>query len=129
MGAFHAYDIRGIYGKDFSKSDCHKIGYFLVDLLKTDKVLVGCDARISSPEIFEALCDGITDAGADVYSVGLATTPMIYFGTAKHNFISSVQITASHNPKEYNGMKISGKDALPIGFDSGLKFIKEKIDS
>ncbi len=127
MGAFHAYDIRGIYNKDFNKDDAYKIGYFLVELLNTQKVLVGRDARVSSDEIFEYLAKGITDAGADVYDVGLATTPMVYYSTAKYEFDASVQITASHNSKEYNGMKVSHKNALPVGYDTGLKQIEQRI--
>lgn len=129
MGAFHAYDIRGVYNRDFNTDDAYKIGYHLVGLLKTKKVLVGRDVRVSSPEIFEYLCNGITDAGADVYNVGLATTPMVYFATAHHGFKASVQITASHNSKEYNGMKVSRENALPVGYDNGLKDIEEKIKS
>jgi len=127
MGAFHAYDIRGIYNKDFNKDDAYKIGYFLVELLSTKKVLVGRDARVSSDEIFEYLAKGITDAGADVYDVGLATTPMVYYSTAKYEFNASVQITASHNSKEYNGMKVSRENALPVGYDTGLKQIEQRI--
>jgi phosphomannomutase len=127
MGAFHAYDIRGVYNKDFNKDDAYKIGFFLVDLLKTDKVLVGRDSRVSSDEIYEHLTKGITDAGADVYSIGLATTPMVYFATAKYGYKASVQITASHNPREYNGMKISRENALPVGYDNGLKEIEARV--
>jgi phosphomannomutase len=127
MGAFHAYDIRGVYNKDFNKDDAYKIGFHLVELLKTDKVLVGRDARVSSPEVFENLSRGITDAGADVYYIGLSTTPMVYYGTAQHHFNASVQITASHNPREYNGMKISRENALPVGLDTGLNIIRDKI--
>ncbi|PKP39024.1 MAG: phosphomannomutase/phosphoglucomutase [Bacteroidetes bacterium HGW-Bacteroidetes-15] len=127
MGAFHAYDIRGIYNKDFNKEDAYKIGYFLVGLLNTDRVLVGRDVRVSSDEIFDYLAKGITDAGADVYDVGLATTPMVYYSTAKYGFSASVQITASHNAKEYNGMKVSRENALPVGYDTGLKEIEQKI--
>lgn len=127
MGAFHAYDIRGIYNKDFNKDDAYKVGFFLVDLLKTNRVLVGRDARESSDEIFDYLTRGITDAGADVYDLGLATTPMVYYATAKGNFNASVQITASHNPREYNGMKVSRENAEPVGYDTGLKVIEEKI--
>jgi len=127
MGAFHAYDIRGIYNKDFNKDDAYKIGFFLVDLLKTNKVLVGRDARVSSDEIYDYLTRGITDAGADVYNLGLTTTPMVYFATAKNNFNASVQITASHNPREYNGMKVSRENALPVGYDTGLKEIETRV--
>ena len=129
MGAFHAYDIRGIYNKDFNKDTAYKVGYFLPQLLNTDRVLVGRDVRLSSDEIREYLVAGITDAGADVVDMGLSTTPMVYFATAKYGFDASVQITASHNPKEYNGMKVSTTNALPVGFDNGLgtieKWIKE----
>lgn len=129
MGAFHAYDIRGIFNVDFDKATAYKIGYFLPELLKTDRVLVGRDCRVSSPEIHDALVQGITDTGADVYDIGLSTTPMVYFGTANYGFKASVQITASHNPKEYNGMKVSREKALPVALDSGLGQIKEWIDA
>ncbi len=129
MGAFHAYDIRGVYNVDFDKDVAYKVGYFLPELLSADKVLVGRDARVSSDEIHEYLLKGITDAGADVYDAGLCTTPMVYFGTAFYGFKASVQITASHNPAEYNGMKVSRENALPVGYDTGLGQIKEWIES
>ncbi len=128
MGAFHAYDIRGIYGVDFDKTTAYKVGYFLPELLKADKVLVGRDCRVSSDEIHQALLKGITDAGADVYDIGLATTPMVYYGTAAYGFRASVQITASHNPAEYNGMKVSRENALPVGYDTGLNQIQQWIE-
>ncbi len=128
MGAFHAYDIRGIYGEDFDKNTAYKIGYFLPELLKTGKIAVGRDCRVSSPEIHDALLQGICDAGADVYDLGLTSTPMVYFATANYGFDASVQITASHNAAKYNGMKVSRSQALPVGYDSGLGQIKEWID-
>jgi phosphomannomutase len=127
MGAFHAYDIRGVYNVDFDKEIAYKVGYFLPELLSADKVLVGRDCRTSSDEIHEYLVKGITDAGADVYDIGLSTTPMVYFGTARYGFGASVQITASHNPAEYNGMKVSRENALPVGLDNGLGQIQEWI--
>ena len=123
--AFHAYDIRGIWNDDFNKEDVYKIGFFIPQLLNTDKVVVGRDGRNSSPEIHEALLKGITDYGADVYDIGLATTPMVYFATANYNFKAGVQITASHNPKEYNGLKISRENALPVGLGTGLEILLE----
>jgi len=129
MGAFKAYDIRGIYNKDFNKNDVYKIGFYLPGLLKTSKVLVGRDVRTSSPEIFEYLSKGITDSGADVHYIGLSTTPMVYYLTAKYNFDASVMITASHNPKEHNGLKISRTNALPVGFDTGLGELEKLIKS
>ena len=129
MKAFHAYDIRGIFGKDFDLSGVYRVGYYLPRLLNTDKVLVGRDVRLSSPAIFEALCKGITDYGADVYDIGLSTTPMVYWATAQYGFDASVMITASHNPKEYNGLKISRSGALPVGYDSGLKTLEQWVNS
>lgn len=129
MKAFKAYDIRGIYGVDFNREDVYKIGFFLPALLDSGKVLVGRDVRSSSPEIFEALAAGINDAGADVYDIGLTTTPMVYWATAQYHFNASVQITASHNPKEYNGLKISRSDALPVGYDTGLSQLEKMIKS
>ena len=127
MGAFKAYDIRGIYNKDFNKDTVYKIGYFLPKLLKSTVVLVGRDVRTSSEEIFEYLCKGITDSGSDVYDIGLATTPMVYFSTVYFNVDASVQITASHNPAKYNGLKISRAKAVPVGFDSGLKELEQMV--
>ncbi|MDL2308268.1 phosphomannomutase/phosphoglucomutase [Bacteroidales bacterium OttesenSCG-928-B11] len=127
MAAFKAYDFRGKYDIDFTTDDIYKIGFFLPELLNTKKVLIGYDMRVSTPVIYEALCKGVTDAGADVYDMGLCTTPMVYFFTAKHHFEASVMITASHNPKEYNGLKISRKDALPVGYETGLSTLEKMV--
>jgi len=127
MGAFHAYDIRGIYGTDFDSNTAYKVGYFMVGLLSTDKVLVGRDCRVSSEEIRDSLVRGITDAGADVIDIGLSSTPMVYFGTVHYGMKASVQITASHNPAIYNGMKVSRENALPVGYDTGLGQIEKWI--
>ncbi len=129
MEIFKAYDIRGIYNRDFNKNDVREIGFFIPRLLNAKKVLVGRDVRTSSDEIFEYLIKGITDAGADVYDIGLATTPMVYYSTARYGFDASVMITASHNPKEYNGLKISRKDALPVGYDTGLSEIEKWMET
>lgn len=129
MNAFKAYDIRGVYNVDFDGNDVYKIGYFLPELLETNRILIGRDARTSSCEIMEQLTLGINDAGADVYSMGLSTTPMVYWTTASKGFDGSVQITASHNPAEYNGLKISTTNAVPVGYESGLKELEEMISS
>ena len=129
MGAFHAYDIRGIYGVDFDRTTAYKVGYFLPELLGASEVLVGRDCRVSSLEIHDALVEGICDAGADVADIGLSSTPMVYFGTANYGYKASVQITASHNPAEYNGMKVSRENALPVGLDTGLGQIKAWIEA
>ncbi len=127
IAAFHSYDIRGVYGEDFNQKEVYKIGFFLPELLRVDKILVGRDVRVSSDEIFELLVSGITDAGVDVYDAGLATTPMVYFLTASEKFDASVMITASHNPREHNGMKISKTNALPVGYDTGLSILEEMV--
>lgn len=128
MGAFHAYDIRGIWNKDFDVDVVYKVGYFIPELLGTKRVLVGRDCRVSSPQVHDALLAGLTDAGADVFDIGLSSTPMVYFGTANYGFDASVQITASHNPAEYNGLKVSTTNAAAVGFDAGLGTIKQWID-
>ena len=129
MSAFKAYDIRGIYGKDINEELAYRIGYFLPQLLETDYVVVGRDIRLSSPSLHDALVKGITDSGADVWDLGLSTTPMVYFATAFLKADASVQITASHNPKEYNGFKISRRGALPVGGDSGLKDLEKLVEN
>ena len=127
MGAFKAYDIRGIYGKDFDADTVYRIGREIPGLLGARCVLVGRDDRKSSPEVFEALVRGINDSGADVDSLGLCTTPMVYYFTGLKGYEASVMITASHNPKEYNGLKISRKGALPVGADSGLQELERLV--
>ncbi len=136
MSIFKAYDIRGIYNEDFDKDTAYKIGYHLPDVVKTDNVLIGYDIRNSSPEIFDYLTRGLLERDIEVFDMGLATTPSVYFNTVDGDFDLSIQITASHNSKEYNGMKISKKKALPIGYDTGLdkleKLVKEsnvKLDN
>ncbi len=128
MGVFKAYDIRGVYNQDFNKETAYKIGYFLPKLLPCDYVVVGRDIRLTSDEIFENLCNGINDAGVDVWNIGLSTTPMVYFSTVYYKAQASVQITASHNPKQYNGMKISRAMAIPVGGDTGLKDLERMVN-
>ena len=128
MKAFKAYDIRGVYGRDFTREDVYKIGFFLPKLLHTKKVLVGRDMRLSSPEIYEYLTRGITDAGANVTNLGLATTPMVYHFTCSKSFRASVQITASHNPMEYNGLKICREDAKPVSYETGLQELERMVE-
>ena len=128
MGVFKAYDIRGVYNKDFNKDTAYKVGFFLPKLLPCKYVVVGRDIRLTSDEIFEYLCKGINDAGVDVWNIGLSTTPMVYFATVYLKADASVQITASHNPKQYNGMKISRTNAIPVGGDTGLKDLEKMVN-
>jgi phosphomannomutase len=120
MKAFKAYDIRGIWGKDFGEEDVYRMGFFLPQVMQANTILVGRDCRLSSDALFTALCKGITDSGASVADAGITTTPTVYWATAAFSFDASVMITASHNPKEHNGLKVSGPNALPVGYDTGL---------
>lgn len=129
MKAFKAYDIRGIYGKDLNPDIVYRMGYFLPRVLPVKEILIGRDIRLSSDEVFDALSRGITDAGVNVADAGLTTTPMVYWGTGKHDFDASVMITASHNPKEHNGLKISAKNVLPVGYDNGLNLLEKLVES
>jgi phosphomannomutase len=128
MKAFKAYDIRGIWGEDLDQDIVYKVGYFFPKVIPCNKVLIGRDGRTSSDEMFKALSDGLSDAGVDVYDAGLSTTPMIYWGTGKFAFDASIMITASHNGATYNGLKLSGKDVEPVGYDNGLNIIELLIE-
>lgn len=133
MKAFKAYDIRGIYGEDITCDLAYQVGRCLPTLLDTQDILVGRDMRLSSNDLSEALITGICEAGANAWDLGLATTPMVYFFTAEgaHNttFGGSVMVTASHNPKEYNGLKVSKAGARPCGYHLGLSDIEAQIES
>ena len=129
MKAFKAYDIRGEWGPDLNEDIAYRIGYFLPDVLDTDTYLVGRDMRLSSPTLFDALTRGLTDRGKNVDFIGLSTTPLVYWTTAKYGYGASIQITASHNPKHHNGLKISAKNALPVGYDTGLNRLEALVES
>lgn len=129
MGIFKAYDVRGIYGDELNEKVAYRTGYFLPTLLGVNSVVVGYDTRLSSPSLYKELVRGITDSGADVVSLGLSTTPFVYFATVYLDADCSLQITASHNSKEYNGFKISRKGAIPVGGDTGLKDLEALVMS
>ena len=96
-------------------------------LLGARRIVVGRDVRLSSGEIFAELSRGMTEAGCDVDDIGLCDTPAVYFATAFYHMDGSVMITASHNPPEYNGMKVSRKEAVPVGFDTGLADLERSL--
>jgi phosphomannomutase len=121
MSVFKVNDIRGLYGKEWDGETAFRIGFYLPGLLAADKILVGRDARLSSPEIFTALTSGILAAGCSVVDMGACDTPALYFATVHYAFKGSVMITASHNPPEYNGLKISKGGAEPLGYEEGFK--------
>ncbi|MBW3019514.1 phosphomannomutase/phosphoglucomutase [Candidatus Woesearchaeota archaeon] len=106
MGVFRAYDIRGIYPSELDETLAYKIGRAIVLYLKSKSIAIGRDCRLSSPALTKSLIYGITDQGADVINLGLINTPCAYFASRKHD---SVMVTASHNPPEYNGFKVTGK--------------------
>ncbi|MCQ2302666.1 MAG: phosphomannomutase/phosphoglucomutase [Bacteroidales bacterium] len=129
MKAFKAYDIRGEWGTDLNEDIAYRIGYFLPQILKAKTFLVGRDMRLSSDTLFTQLARGLNDAGCDVDDIGLASTPLVYWSTAKYGYEASVQITASHNPKNHNGLKISTANALPVGYDTGLNRLEALVES
>ncbi len=127
MGVFKAYDIRGVYHDGLDEDLAYRIGRRLPALLGGNRALVGRDARLSSPSLAKALLRGIADAGCDADDMGLASTPMVYYFTAEKGYDFSVQVTASHNPPEYNGLKISRAGARPVGYDSGLAHLEKAV--
>ena len=126
MSIFKAYDIRGIYGQDLDEKIFYKIarGYVRFAKLAGGKVVVARDCRKSSDSLFEAFAKGLTDEGANVIDVGLASTPMSYFANASLKADGSVMITASHNTKEWNGCKLCKANAVPISGATGIKDIE-----
>ncbi len=120
MSIFKAYDIRGVYGSEIDENIVHRIGRWLPQVVPARRALTGRDARASSPALCAELCTGLREAGCDVDAMGPATTPRVYCFTARHGYDLSVQVTASHNPPDHNGLKISRAGAMPVGHDSGL---------
>jgi phosphomannomutase len=125
--AFKAYDIRGKVPSELNRELAYKIGRTIVKYLNAKSIVIGRDVRKSSPELSEALSKGITDAGCDVFDLGLCGTEMIYFGTPFLNADGGIMITASHNPPEYNGLKFVKKGSVPLGYDSGLNEIEKMV--
>ena len=119
MSAFKAYDIRGIYTKDLTDELAYQVGFFLPEYLGASSVLVGRDIRLSSDSLASSLFRGITDAGADVHDLGLCSTSALYFAAGSQKAKASIQITASHNPPEYNGLKISKEHVMSLGGEAG----------
>jgi phosphomannomutase len=123
---FKAYDIRGIYPDELDESGAHAIGRAYVDEFEPRQIAVGRDMRLSSPAMADAVMRGAAEAGADVVDIGMVGTEMVYFGVGELDLEGGVMVTASHNPKEYTGMKIVRRGALPVGGDSGLLDIRTR---
>lgn len=125
--SFKANDIRGLYPKEINEPLFYHIGQILPQILKTKKVAIGRDIRLSSNSLFSMLCEGINHSGCDVLDLGLCDTPYTYFISGKYK-IPCLMITASHNPKEYNGLKIINSDAVPIN-DKQISLLVKKLQN
>jgi phosphomannomutase/phosphoglucomutase len=127
LSAFKAYDIRGKVPEEVNETLAYKLGRVFVDELQAKRVVLGYDIRLESEGLADALVRGFTDAGADVLCLGLCGTEEVYFNTADLDADGGIMVTASHNPKGYNGMKLVSKGAQPISRDSGLNRFAERI--
>ncbi|MGZ4414911.1 MAG: phosphomannomutase/phosphoglucomutase [Gaiellaceae bacterium] len=123
---FKAYDVRGIYPDELDEAGAYAIGRAYVDEFEPKAIAVGRDMRLSSPSIAEAAMRGAAEAGADVVDIGMVGTEMVYFAVGDLDLEGGIMVTASHNPKEYTGMKIVRRGALPVGGDSGLLDIRTR---
>ena len=124
---FKAYDIRGTYPEQIDAEIAYKIGYMIADFLKPKSIAVGRDMRVSSNDLFDSLAKGINDKGVDVIDLGLVSTDGLYYAVGKFNYDGGVMITASHNPKQYNGFKVCRKNAEPLSGQNGLNNVLKKI--
>jgi phosphomannomutase len=123
---FKAYDVRGIYPTALDEEGSYAIGRAYVEQFEPRRVAVGRDMRLSSPAMARATIDGAAAAGADVVDIGLVGTEMLYFAVGQLELDGGIMVTASHNPKEYTGLKIVRRGALPVGGDSGLLEIRDR---
>lgn len=124
---FKAYDVRGMYPTDLDEKTFRDIGRAFVSFLKARRIGVGRDMRVSSPALAAAFIEGVTTQGADVVDYGMIATDMLYYGVATQRLHGGAQITASHNPKEYNGAKMVGREAFPLSGESGISDIRDMI--
>ena len=127
INCFKAYDIRGKVPDELNTDLAYKIGKAYAKYLDAKKVVIGHDIRKSSGDISEALAKGLTENGANVIDIGLCGTEMIYYSTPALDADGGIMITASHNPKEYNGLKFVKRNSVPVGYESGLSDIEKMI--
>ncbi len=123
---FKAYDVRGIYGIELDEDGARAIGRAFVEVFGPKRIAVGHDMRLSSPSMAEAAIAGAAEAGADVLELGLVATEMVYFAVGELGLDGGIVVTASHNPKDYTGLKIVRAGALPVGGESGLLEIRDR---
>jgi len=124
---FKAYDIRGLYPAEVHEALARDVGRAFVQYLGAKRLGVGRDMRLSSPTMAAAFIDGARAQGSDVVDYGLIGTDMLYFGVARDGLDGGAEITASHNPKEYNGMKLVGRQAFPLSGDEGISDIRDRL--
>ena len=126
LACFKAYDVRGKVPSELNPDIAYAIGRAYADQTSAHKVCIGYDIRLSGPELYDALAKGLNDAGVDVVHLGMVGTEMVYFATAFYGYDGGVMITASHNPPEYNGMKMVRHESRPISSDTGLNDIERR---
>ena len=126
-GIFKAYDVRGVYPSEVHEEGARAIGAAFVAYLQAARIAVGRDMRLSSPALAAAFIDGATAQGADVVDYGMIPTDVLYFAVARDGLDGGVEITASHNPKQYNGMKMVRREAFPLSGDAGISDIRDMI--
>lgn len=124
---FKAYDIRGVSNNELTAEVVHNIGRALADFLPEGEVAVGRDMRPDSAHLAQALIAGLITQGRQVKDINQCTSDMIYFAVGKYGLAGGAMVTASHNPGQYNGIKLTGKGVVPIGTDSGLEQIKQAL--
>jgi phosphomannomutase len=124
---FKAYDIRGVYPGEINEDAARAIGVAFVAYLGATRIAVGRDMRLSSPSVAQAFIDGATSQGADVVDYGMIATDMLYFAVARDRHDGGVQITASHNPGQYNGIKMVRQEAFPLSSEEGISDIRDMI--
>jgi phosphomannomutase len=123
---FKAYDVRGIYPTQLDEDGAYAIGRAYVEQFSTGRLAVGRDMRLSAPAMAAAVVRGAVDAGAEVLDLGMVGTEMLYFAVGELELDGGIAVTASHNPKEYTGMKIVRRGALPVGGESGLLDVRDR---
>jgi phosphomannomutase len=126
-GIFKAYDVRGLYPQEIDAEVARRIGYSLTQQLGATSVGVGRDPRLSGPELQAAFTEGAVAAGARVVDFGMVATEMLYYGVASRGLGGGAVVTASHNPKAYNGMKLVGEGALPLSGEQGMPELKRRV--
>ena len=112
--AFKAYDVRGVYPEEVNEELAYRTGRVFTALFSAKSVVVGHDIRLTGPKLVEALSEGLRDGGADVINIGQCGTEMIYFATSFLGTDGGIMVTASHNPAQYNGMKLVRRGARPV---------------